>query len=63
MMTHHEMEMLLACVKHYMPQDLRGKVMAELPQAYNSWMGGDYVQVSHVNDPQRIRTIDNAGRN
>lgn len=53
-MTHHQMEQLLAACKHYMPMEMRGKIMAELPYAYNAWMGGDYVKVVAVSSGRDV---------
>jgi hypothetical protein len=33
----HYTEQLLDCVMHYLPQDVRAKVMHEVPQAYNAY--------------------------
>ena len=54
-MTKHEMELVLAVVKHHMDMDLRAKVMREVPQAYNAWMGGEYIKAVHVTDGRRVR--------
>lgn len=54
-MTTHEMEMVLATVKHYMEPDLRAKVMREVPQAYNAWMDREIVKVIHTSDGRRVR--------
>jgi hypothetical protein len=54
-MTTHQMEMLLASVKHYMPQDLRAKVMREVPDAYNAWVQRDVVDVVSVSDGRSVR--------
>lgn len=54
-MTTHQMELLLASVKHYMPQDLRAKVMREVPEAYNAWVGHDVVEIVRVSDGAKVR--------
>lgn len=54
-MLQHEMEMVLATVKHHMDMDLRAKVMREVPQAYNAWMGSEYVKVIHTSDDRPVR--------
>ena len=38
-LTHNQKELLLAFVANHMDLDLRRKVMIELPDAYNRWMG------------------------
>ena len=53
-MTRHEMELLLAVIKQHMDQDLRGKVMREVPLAYNAWCGRDVVQITRVSDNKRF---------
>lgn len=53
-MTTHEMEQVLAVVKHYMDMDLRRKVMTEAPAAYNAWMGRDVVEVRRTSDGRKL---------
>lgn len=45
-MTTHQMEQLLHCLKHYLPMEVRHKVMQEVPQAYNAWMEHEVVRVN-----------------
>lgn len=49
-----EKDQVLAVVKRYMSQELRQKIMLEAPQAYNAWMGGEYVRVHRVVDGTAI---------
>lgn len=53
-MTNHEKNMVLAVIRHHMDSDLRRKVMAQVPQAYNAWMEGEYVEVRHVSDDRKV---------
>lgn len=42
-MTRHHMTQLLSALMHYMDLDLRHKVMAEVPAAYNDYYGREIV--------------------
>lgn len=50
----HDKDQLLAVLGYYMSQELRQKLMLECPQAYNAWMGGEYVRVHRVSDGEAI---------
>lgn len=50
----HEMVQILELVKFYMDQELRHRLMKELPQAYNHWMGGHYVTVVRDSDGKEV---------
>jgi hypothetical protein len=39
---------------HYLPQDLRRKLMVECPAAYNELCGRDVVAVVHSDDWRRV---------
>jgi hypothetical protein len=56
-MTDHEKDMVLAAVKHYMKPDLRARVMREVPDAYNAWVGRDVVDVVSVNGGNSVRRV------
>jgi hypothetical protein len=49
-LTRHQMLQLLEALGHYMDQDLRHKIMRELPLAYNAWMGRTIMCVHVAND-------------
>jgi hypothetical protein len=38
-LTHLQKELLLEFLKSHLQQDIRRKLMIELPDAYNRWMG------------------------
>jgi hypothetical protein len=46
----HHMEQLLDLLFHLMGQDMRRRVMSELPAAYNDYVGSDIVQVLRTHD-------------
>lgn len=46
-LTDHQKNQLLDAIAHYMDPDLRSKLMAELPQAYNAWAGSKILNVVH----------------
>lgn len=54
-MTGHEKDLVLAVLKHHLPQDLRHKVMREIPQAYNAWMGREHMQSVRKSDGKVYR--------
>lgn len=47
-MTHYQMEQLLHALKYHLPMDVRHKIMRELPQAYNAWVGHEVVVVNYA---------------
>jgi hypothetical protein len=47
-MTDHQKDQLIVSLMHYLPLDVRGKVMHEVPQAYNAFCGREVV-VTAVN--------------
>lgn len=49
-MTDHEKDLVLEVVKHYLPMDLRAKVMREIPLAYNAWMGMEVMKSVRISD-------------
>jgi hypothetical protein len=54
-MTDHDKDQVLAVLRHYLTPDLRERVMAEAPTAYNAWVGREVVQVTFVNpDDHRV---------
>jgi hypothetical protein len=53
-LTYHEMEMLLKTLGHYMDQDLRGKVMRELPLMYNKWVDQEVMIVRQRQDEEDV---------
>jgi hypothetical protein len=44
-LSSHHAEQLLDVLGFYMDQDLRAKVAAEVPQAYNAWIGSKVCKV------------------
>jgi len=42
-LTHLQKELLLEFLKSHLQQDIRRKLMIELPDAYNRWMGSTIV--------------------
>ena len=42
-LTQLQKELLLEFVKHHLEYDMRHKLMIELPDAYNRWMGNTIV--------------------
>ena len=42
-LTPLQKELLLAFIKHHLQYDMRHKLMIELPDAYNRWMGNTIV--------------------
>lgn len=49
-MGNHDKDLVLAVLAHHLTPDLRRKVMEEVPQAYNAWVGQDVVRVERVSD-------------
>lgn len=45
-MTDHQKNQLLDALMHYLPMDVRRKVMHEVPQAYNAWCGREVVSTT-----------------
>ena len=52
-LTHLQKELLLEFIKAHLQHDMRRKLMVELPDAYNRWMGGTYVtsQIHQHDEP------------
>jgi hypothetical protein len=46
--SEYQKDQLLAFFAMYMDQDLRARLMAELPRAYNAWVGRRIVEVHHT---------------
>lgn len=44
-MTDHQRQQLLDALMHYLPMDVRRKIMLEVPQAYNAYCGREIVRV------------------
>lgn len=42
-LTHLQKELLLEAIKSHIQHDMRRKLMIELPDAYNRWMGSTIV--------------------
>jgi hypothetical protein len=59
-MSNHDKDQVLAVLKYYLPQDLRRKVMLEVPRAYNAWMGAEYVRVHRVSDGDPLEPVVDA---
>lgn len=55
MTDHHAMKQLLDAFFYHCPQDLRGKVMTEVPAAYNHYHGRDIVKVVRTEDGSPLR--------
>ncbi len=53
MPTHHR-DQLLDALMHYLPMDVRGKIMREVPAAYNAWVGRDVLTVTVTSDGRVI---------
>lgn len=53
-LTNHQKDQLLGVLGYYMGLDLRAKVMAEVPLAYNAWMGRDIVRVVAEDERERV---------
>jgi hypothetical protein len=56
-MNDHQKTQLLEALKYYMKPELRRRIMAELPEAYNAWMGHDVVHVVANSDGRTIADI------
>lgn len=52
--TNHQKDQLLAVLGYYMGLELRGRVMAEAPLAYNAWMGREIVRVVANDERERV---------
>ena len=52
-LTYLQKELLLEFIKSHMQSDMRRKLMIELPDAYNRWMGNTFVtsQIDKYNEP------------
>jgi hypothetical protein len=48
------MHQLLDVLAHYMGMDLRERLMAECPRAYNAWCGSEVVQVVRASDGSKV---------
>lgn len=44
-MSDHQKNQLIDALMHYLPMDVRGKVMREVPAAYNAYCGREVVKV------------------
>lgn len=49
-MSDHEKSQLIDAVMHYITPEIRGKVMREVPKAYNSFCGREVVKVEVTNN-------------
>jgi len=56
-LTHLQKELLLEAIKSHIQHDMRRKLMIELPDAYNRWMGNTIVTSQiHMHDELLITT-------
>lgn len=53
-LSNHDKDQLLAVLGYYMDLDLRRRVMAEAPMAYNAWIGRDVVRVVANDERERV---------
>lgn len=53
-MTDHHKNQLLDALMHYLPMDVRGKVMREVPAAYNAYCGSGVVHVVRTSDGEKL---------
>jgi hypothetical protein len=54
-LTQQQMHQLLDVLGHYMGPDIRQRLMAECPRAYNAWCGREVVHVVRVSDGDPVR--------
>ncbi len=45
-MSNHHKDQLIEALMYYLPMDVRGKIMRDVPAAYNSYCGAEVVRVS-----------------
>lgn len=45
-MTDHQKNLLIDTFMYYCPMDIRGKLIREVPQAYNAYIGSDVAKVT-----------------
>ena len=57
-LSYLEKDMLIAWFKHHLTVDLRGRLMAEMPQAYNRLHARHIVHVTHIDDGRVERGSD-----
>jgi hypothetical protein len=48
--TDHQKDQLISSLMYYLPMDIRGKVMREVPDAYNAYCGYTVVEVVRASD-------------
>jgi hypothetical protein len=59
-LTAQQKDQLLEFFAYYLPQDLRWRLMAELPRAYNAWCGTEVVRVHRTSDGAVVAPALNA---
>lgn len=55
-MSDHHKTQLIDAFMYYCPMDVRGKLMREVPEAYNAYCGRDVVRVTRVCDGTEIKS-------
>jgi hypothetical protein len=59
-LTSQQKEQLLDFFAYYLPLELRWRLMAELPRAYNAWCGTEVVRVHRTCDGAVVAPALNA---
>lgn len=57
-LTSFDRDLLLQVLRHYMPQDVRRKVMEALPLQYNRWMEAEIMVVGQRPAPREEGAIE-----
>lgn len=60
-MSEMHKDQLIGVLMHYCDQDTRGKLMAEVPSAYNAYCGREVVEVRVTSDARKVPGVIQPG--